>query len=73
MNNTYDLITYNLGRLSRYVRDKNKNCFDHIFTFYNKTYENISKGYNNEIDIKPNTYIHEDKLNEPLIRHKEPL
>ena len=67
----FDIITYNIGKVSRYIRDKNKNCFDNIFTLYNKTYDNISKGYNNEIIIKENTYINEEDLKESLIPKSE--
>ena len=65
---TYNSLTYSIGKMSRYIRDKNKNCFDTVFTFYNKTCDNISKGYNNQIIIKENTYINEDTLNEPLVK-----
>ena len=63
----FDSITYNIGKMSRYIRDKNKNCFDNIFSFYNKTCDNISKGYNNEIIIRENSYINENSLKEALI------
>tara|TARA_B110000208_G_scaffold128802_1_gene156497 strand:+ start:683 stop:943 length:261 start_codon:yes stop_codon:yes gene_type:complete len=68
--NTFDNITYNIGKFSRYIRDKNKNCFDNLFIFYNKTSDNISKGYNNEIVIKENSYISEECLKESLINKK---
>ena len=61
-------VAYNIGKMSRYIRDKNKNCFDTLFIFYNKTKENVTMGYNNEIIIKENTYISEEHLNEPLIK-----
>jgi hypothetical protein len=70
MDKFYNNITYNIGKVSRYIRDKNKNCFDNIFTLYNKTCDNISKGYNNEI-IKENTYINEEDLKESLIKIKK--
>ena len=65
--NLYDSITFNIGKVSRYIRDTNKNCFDNIISLYNKTSDNISKGYNNDIIIKENTYINEDCLKESLI------
>lgn len=61
-------IAFKVGQFSRYVRDTNKNCFDNLIKFYNTTSENISKGYNNEVIIREQTYINEENLQDALLR-----
>ena len=65
--NSFDLITFKIGKFSRYIHDQNKNCIDNIINYYQKASNNISKGYNNEIIVKENTYINEEDLKKSLI------